>query len=193
MRASPPERSRPRWAHPGILAAAAGVSAFLFTAVFEPPVFAVALLLSLPFFYYVAESRWKDAAIWIIATVPYQYYFDVGGLNLTHTELYLFAFAFAYLLSRGAAERAVLVPSALLLPGLYGVSQITPVVSGHADLVKNAVRVLAAVFFCPRPGACASPRPNSWNAWARSAPTRSSRPSSYWVNASRSTPIPAAT
>jgi hypothetical protein len=154
------ERTPLRLDHPGILSAAAGLIAFVFAALVSPPPALVALFLSLPFFYYAGQSRWKDCVIWIIASVPFQFYFDIGGLSLNHTEMYLFLFAFAFLISRAAAEKSILLPSALLIPALYALTQLTPLLSGHIAEIKYAVRALVAVFFCPQPRSFPSPGPS---------------------------------
>lgn len=145
-----------------------GVLAFVFAAVLAPPPMLVAGALSLPFFYFTAQSRWKDCVIWIIATIPYQYYFNVGGLALTHTEMYLFLFLGAYLLSRVYAEKSWVLPSALLMPALYGLVQFLPIATGQPEPAKNGVRILAAVFFCPRLPGNASPSLNWSGSWASS-------------------------
>ena len=152
--------------HPAFLSPVAGLFAFAFAAIAAPPPALVVLALSIPFFYYAGQSRWKDCITWIIGTIPFQYYFNIGGLALTHTELYLFLFAATYLISRGIAERALILPSALLLPFLYGVAQFAPVAVGQPEPAKNAIRVLAAVFFCPRPRGRGTPRRISSASWA---------------------------
>ncbi len=152
-----------KWATLGrveVLSPVVGLLAFVFAALVAPPPPLVALVLSLPFFYFAAQSRWKDCIVWVIVTVPFQYYFNIGGLALTHTELYLFLFALAFLISRVIAEKSVLLPSALLLPALYGLTQFMPVAVGQIEPAKNGIRVLAAVFFCPLPSGSHSPRVN---------------------------------
>ena len=146
--------------HPAALSGLTGLLAFVFAAVAAPPPPLVAVVLSLPFFYYLAESRWKDCINWVIATIPFQYYFDIGGLSLTHSELYLFSFAGAYTLSRIVKDASFLLPAALTVPALYAASEFTVLATGHADLVKHALRTVAAVFFCPRPRGNAIPCPN---------------------------------
>lgn len=169
---STPDSRPSRWAwaaHPAVLSGAAALLSFVFAAVAGPPPPLIAVAMSLPFFWYAAHSRWKDCIVWTLITVPFQYYFDIGGLALTHTEMYLFLFAGAYLLSRGFAEKSVLLPSALLVPALYGFSQFAPVVIGHPELAKHGVRTLAAVFFCPlRPGKPSRGR-SSGASWAFSS------------------------
>ncbi|MDB5047895.1 MAG: hypothetical protein JWO30_966 [Fibrobacteres bacterium] len=132
-----------------ILSTVLGVLSFLVSVMLQPPPFLIVLFMSVPFFAAAIEAKWKVCIQWIVITFPFQYYFDIGGLSLTHTEVYLFVFGGAYALSRIVPSIAFSFPSSLAVPLLYGLAPLLAAMLGHFGAVKEAVRVLIAVFFCP--------------------------------------------
>lgn len=134
-----------------VLSGLLGGISFLLAVLARPPLFIVVLALSLPFFAALFRCRWRDCIAWIIITFPFQFYFDLGSISLTHSELYLFLFAVVYSLARLIPDRSFAFPS-LLAPGVaYGLASFLPALTGNPSLVKEGVRTLTEVFFCPRP------------------------------------------
>jgi hypothetical protein len=135
-----------------------GVVSFVFAVLLHPPAFLLVLLFSVPFFISAFRADWKSCISWTIVTIPFQYYFNIGGLALTLTELYIFLFSGLYFLSRVAPSRSVLLPSRLAVPFLYSLTPLLPALTGHLSVVKEGVRLIAAVFFCPQLSRRNSPR-----------------------------------
>jgi hypothetical protein len=142
-----------------------GVLSFAVTVVFQPPPFLIVAGLCVPFLAAALEAKWKTCIRWIVLTFPFQYYFDLGGISLTHTEVFLFIFACAYILSRIIPACAFTFPSSLAFPWLYGFAPFLAAMLGHFGALKEALRVQIAVFFYLRLSRRSSPCRSFAGSW----------------------------